>query len=73
MTESVKFTARNVKTNNAEKLDYIVGRNVLGNNTKIFPKTISYLLPHSPTSEFFYENENNHFSDHAIVFSEITI
>ena len=73
LTESIQFTARNVKTNNAEKLDYIVGLNVFGNNTKIYPEILSLLLPHSPGGEFFSDNENNHFSDHALVFSNITI
>ena len=73
MTESIQFTARNVKTNNAEKLDYIVGLNVFGNNTKIYPEIVSLLLPHSPGGEFFSDNENNHFSDHALVFSNITL
>ena len=73
LTESIQFTARNVKTNNAEKLDYIVGLNIFGNNTKIYPEILSLLLPHSPGGEFFSDNENNHFSDHALVFSNITI
>ena len=73
LTEFIQFTARNVKTNNAEKLDYIVGLNVFGNNTKIYPEILSLLLPHSPGGEFFSDNENNHFSDHALVFSNITI
>ena len=73
LTESIQFTARNVKTNNAEKLDYIVGLNIFGNNTKIYPEILSLLLPHSPGGEFFLDNENNHFSDHALVFSNITI
>ena len=73
LTESIQFTARNVKTNNAEKLDYIVGLNIFGNNTKIYPEILSLLLPHSPGGEFFSDNENNHFSDHALVLSNITI
>lgn len=73
LTESIQFTARNVKTNNAEKLDYIVGLNIFGNNTKIYPEILSLLLPHSPGGEFFLDKENNHFSDHALVFSNITI
>lgn len=73
LTESIQFTARNVKTNNAEKLDYIVGLNIFGNNTKIYPEILSLLLPHSPGGEFFSDNENNHFSDHALVFSNISI
>lgn len=72
LSASIKFTARNVKTNNAEKLDYIVGLNVFENNTKIYPELLSLLLPHSPGGEFFIDNENNHFSDHALVFSNIT-
>ncbi len=72
LTETIQFTARNVKTNNAEKLDYIIGLNVFGNNTKIYPEILSLLLPHSPGGEFFSDNENNHFSDHALVFSNIT-
>ena len=73
LTESIQFTARNVKTNNGEKLDYIVGLKVFGNNTKIYPEVLSLLLPHSLGGEFFLDNENNHFSDHALVFSNITI
>ena len=73
ITESILFTARNVKTNNAEKLDYIVGLNIFGNNTKIYPEILSLLLPHSLGGEFDSDNENNHFSDHALVFSNITI
>ena len=73
LTESIQFTARNVKTNNSEKLDYIVGLNIFGNNTKIYPEILSLLLPHSPGGEFFSDNENNHFSDHALVLSNITI
>lgn len=73
LTESIQFTARNVKTNNPEKLDYIVGLNVFGKNTKIYPELLSLLLPHSPGGKFFSDNENNHFSDHALVFSNITI
>lgn len=73
LTDSIPFTARNVNTNNAEKLDYIVGKNVFGNNTKIYPEILSLLLPHSPGGEFISDNENNHFSDHALVFSYITI
>lgn len=73
LTESIQFTARNVKTNNAEKLDYIVGLNVFGNDTKIYPEILSLLLPHSPDEELFSHNENNHFSDHALVFSKITL
>ena len=73
LTEFIQFTARNVKTNNAEKLDYIVGLNIFGNNTKIYPEILSLILPHSAGGEFFSDNENNHFSDHALVFSNITL
>lgn len=73
LTDSIQFTARNVKTNNAEKLDYIIGLNVFGNNTKIYPEILSLLLPHCSGGEFISDNENNHFSDHALVFSNITV
>lgn len=73
LTDTIQFTARNVNTNNAEKLDFILGLNVFGNNAKIYPEMLSLLLPHSPGGKFFADNENNHFSDHALVFSNIHI
>jgi endonuclease/exonuclease/phosphatase (EEP) superfamily protein YafD len=72
ITESVPFTARNVKYNNPEKLDYILGLNVFGNETCIYPDELSLLLPHRLGGEYNYDNENNHFSDHALVFSTIS-
>ena len=72
ITESVQFTARNVKYNNPEKLDYIIGLNVSGNETRIYPDELTLLLPHCLGGEYNSDNENNHFSDHALVFSTIS-
>jgi len=73
LTESIKFTARNVKSNNAEKLDYIVGLNITEHGSTIYPNLLSLLLPHCQGGDFVLENENNHFSDHALVLCNISI
>ena len=70
-TESVRFTARNVKTNNEEKLDYIIGKNISGKDTCVYPKELSLLLPHCQGGDYSINDEKNHYSDHALLISNI--
>jgi endonuclease/exonuclease/phosphatase family metal-dependent hydrolase len=71
LTDNIPFTARNVRSNEAEKLDYMIGLNVFGSDSQIHPEVLSLLLPHSAGGEYAPDREDNHFSDHALVVSTI--
>jgi endonuclease/exonuclease/phosphatase family metal-dependent hydrolase len=73
LSEGLSFTARNVKSNNAEKLDYMIGLNLSGSDTQIYPKELSLLIPHSPGGTYDPKNEENHFSDHALVMATLIV
>jgi endonuclease/exonuclease/phosphatase family metal-dependent hydrolase len=71
LTAPAAFTARGVRNNQPEKIDYVAVRGFPGGSVTVVPEKVEHLLPHAPGGVFDPRDPLNHFSDHAWVMAQI--
>jgi hypothetical protein len=71
LTAHTAFTARGVRNNQPEKIDYMAARGFSSHHVTVLPEKVDHLLPHVPGGIFNAQDDQNHFSDHAWVMAEI--